>query len=258
MDLYKNNIIRQFPESMYAKVLTDPEYFKELEKEEMAIQQYYEKTYNFYLDGKYNEVITRTDYARKNYPDHVLISRFDYLGVLAQARNLDRITFRQKLTDIAAKYPGTEIASDAANMIRYMDMEHPELKEAEELKISQTLYQPSPDTTHYFAFVLDKKINANQLVFNIINFNLDVFDKLNLIVEVIDLNQTQSLISVKTFTDQEQVMQYLKTISNSDGIYRDMPGIQLIPFAISLPNLKTLLNDKSADRYLKFFNEHYQ
>lgn len=258
MDLYKSNIIRQFPESTYAQVLTNPEYFKELEKEELAVQQYYEKTYNFYLDGNFNEVIARSDYAKKNYPDHVLISHFDYMGVLAQARVLDRNTFRQKLAEITDKYPGTEIASDAGNLISSMDKEHPEFKEAEELKISQKLYQLSPDTTHYFAFVLDKKINTNQLVFNIINFNLDAFDKLNLIVEVVDLNNTQSLITIKTFDDREQVMQYLSTISSSEVIYKDIPGIQLIPFAISLPNLKTLLEDKSADRYLKFYNEHYQ
>ncbi|MFO7369571.1 MAG: tetratricopeptide repeat protein [Bacteroidales bacterium] len=258
MDLYKNNIIRQFPESMYARVLTNPEYFKELEKEELVVRQYYEKTYSFYLEGNSSEVIARSDYARKTYPEHALIPRFDYLGVLAQARILDRNTFRQQLTELAAKYPGTDIASDAGNLISYMDKEHPELKEAEELKISRKLYQPSPDTAHYFAFVLDKKINTNQLVFNIINFNLDAFDKLNLIVDIVDLNNSQSLISVKTFTDREQVMQYLSAISNSEEIYKDMPGIQLVPFAVSLPNLKTLLEDKSADRYLKFFKEHYQ
>jgi tetratricopeptide (TPR) repeat protein len=258
VELYKNNIIRQFPESMYARVLTNPEYFKELEKEELAVRQYYEKTYSYYLEGNSNEVIARTEHAKKTYPEHVLIPRFDYLGVLAQVRMLDRSVFRQKLTDIATKYPGTDIASDAGNLISYMDNEHPELKEAEELKISQKLYQPSPDTTHYFAFVLDKKINTNQLVFNIINFNLDAFDMLNLIVEIVDLNKAQSLITVKTFTDREQVMQYLSVISNSEEIYKDMPAIQPIPFAISLPNLKTLLEDKSADRYLKFFKEHYQ
>ncbi len=258
VELYKNNIIRQFPESMYARVLTDPEYFKELEKEELAVQQYYEKTYSFYLEGNSNEVIARSDYAKKTYPEHVLIPRFDYLGVLAQARILDRNVFRQKLTELAAKYPGTDIASDAGNLISYMDKEHPELKEAEELTLSQKLYQASPDTPHYFAFVLDKKINSNQLVFNIINFNLDAFDKLNLIVEIVDLNNTQSLITVKTFADREQVMQYLSTISNSKEIYKDMPGIQLVSFVISLPNLKTLLEDKSVDRYLKFHKEYYQ
>lgn len=257
-DLYKNNIIRQFPESMYARVLTNPEYFKELEKEDMAVRQYYEKTYSFYLEENYNEVIARSEYAKRTYPDHVLFSRFDYLGLLAQARSLDRITFRQKLTDIAAKYPGTDIATDAGTLISYMDQEHPELKEAEELKISQKLYQPTPDTTHYFAFLLDKRINTNQLVFNMINFNLDAYDKLNLIVEVVDLNKTQSLITVKNFTDRDQVMQYLNTISHSEAIDKDIPGIQLTSLAISLPNLKTLLEDKSADRYLKFFNEHYR
>jgi tetratricopeptide (TPR) repeat protein len=258
IDYYKNNIIRQFPESMYAKVLTDPDYFKELEKEEQAVRQYYEQTYKFYQDGNNAEVIARTDHALKTYPDHVLIPQFDYLGVLAEGKTIDRKVFRENLTSVIAKYPGTEIASDAGNLISYMDKEHPELKEAEEIKISQRLYQVASDTFHLFAFALDKKINTNQLVFNIINFNLDSFDKLNLIVEIISLNATQSLITVKTFSNQEQVMQYFDAIILSEVIHKDMPDINLIPLAISAPNLKTLLEDKSVDRYSKFFNENYQ
>lgn len=258
VDYYKNSIIRQFPESMYAKVLTDPDYFKELEKEDQAVQQYYEQTYRLYQEGNNAEVITRTNHALKTYPDHTLIPQFDYLGILAKGKTIDRTIFRENLTAVIAKYPDTEIASDASNLIKYIDKEHPELKEAEEIKISQRLYQPSSDTTHYFAFALDQKINTNQLVFNIINFNLDTFDKLNLIVEIISLNTTQSLILVKTFSNQQQVMQYLEAISSSKEIHKDMPDIPLIPMAISATNLKTLEEDQSIERYLKFYNENYR
>ncbi len=48
VDYYKNTIISQFPESMYAKVLANPDYIKELEKEEQAVRQYYEQTYELF------------------------------------------------------------------------------------------------------------------------------------------------------------------------------------------------------------------
>jgi hypothetical protein len=203
-------------------------------------------------------VINRVNYALRTYPDHPLLPQFEYLQVLAGGKSSDRNIFRQNLTAIMAKYPGTDIADDADNLISYMDKEHPEYKEAEEIKISKRLYQLSPDTIHYFAFAIDKRINTNQLVFNIINFNLDYFDKLNLIVEIITLNPAQSLVMIKNFSNGEQAMEYLKTIGSFKDIYKDMPEVPMIPMAISEPNLKTLQEDKSVERYLKFFNENYK
>jgi tetratricopeptide (TPR) repeat protein len=258
IDYYKNLIVNQFPESMYAKVLNDPNYFKEIEKEDQVIRQYYEQTYVLYKAGNYNEVITRTDLALKTYSGHPLIPQFEYLGTLAKGKTIDRKDFRDNLSAIILKYPGTDIAGDAQNLINYMDKEHPEYKEAEEIIISQRLYQPPSDSLHFFAFALDKKINTNQLVFNIINFNLDHFDNLNLIVEIINVNTTQNLILVKSFSNQQLAMQYLTVIRSSDEIFKDMPEVALIPMVISLPNLKTLQEDKSVDRYLKFYNENYR
>jgi TolA-binding protein len=257
-DYYKNTIASKFPESMYAKVLTNPDYFRELEKEESAVRQYYEQTYGLYQGGNYSEVITRTSNALKTYPGHALIPQFTYLGLLAESKSMDQKIFRERLLTIIASYPRTDIAADAQNLIRYMDQEHPELKEAEEVKLSQQIYQPTPDLPHYFIFAVDKKTNTNQLIFNIINYNLDHCDSLNLIVEMVNLNTTQNLITVKTFKNQGQVMPYLNSVRTSEEVIKDLPGAIMIPMAISVYNLKALKEDKSVDRYLKFYNENYR
>jgi TolA-binding protein len=258
VDYYRNNIATQFPESMYAKVLTDPEYFKNLEREDQEVRDYYAQTYALYKDGNYSDVIARTANARKTYAAHNLFPQFTYLGVLAEGLTADRKVFRDSLIAVTNKFPGTEIAADASNLISYMDQEHPEIKEAEEVKISQQLYQYAPMSHHLFVFALDKQINTNQFIFNIINYNLDHNDSLNLIVEVFNLNTKQNLVSVKTFPNEKQVRQYLMAIVSSNEILKDMPEINPTPFVISEKNLDTLREDKSVDRYLKFYNENYR
>ena len=258
IDYYKNIITGQFPQSMYAKVLSNPEYFKELEAEEKAELQYYERTYELYKAGNFAEVINRCDSALNNLQANKLTPQFTYLGVLARGKNSDRKIFRDNLTALVLKYPNTDIASDAQNIIDYMDKEHPEMKAEEEVKLSRKLYQAAPDLPHVFAFILNKKINANQLIFNIINFNLDHFDNLNLRVDITDLNDSESLILVSPFHNQQEVMQYLNVIRSSDAILKDLPDISLLSVAISEVNLTTLKEDKSIDRYLMFFNENYR
>jgi hypothetical protein len=256
-DYYKNIIASQFPESMYAKVLTNPGYIQELEQEDERIRQYYSESYDLYKSGNYTEVIARADYALANFKDNPLLPRFGYLSLLASGKTNDRKVFRENLLNWIANYPGTDMAADAQNLIDYMDKEHPEIKEAQDLIISQKLYQLNPDSEHLFSYLVDKKTNINQLIFNIINFNLDNFDKLNLLAEVADLNPRQNLVVVKPFPDGDAVMKYLNTIRASETIAKDMPGISLIPFVISVENYNILKTNKSADLYLKFFNENY-
>jgi tetratricopeptide (TPR) repeat protein len=258
VDYYKNTIISRFPESTYAKVLTDPNYFVEIEKKEKAVQQYYEQTYNQFMAGNYSEVIARTNNALRAYPRHALLPQFEYLGILAKGKMEDRSLFRTDLVAIADKYAGTDIASDAKNLINYMDKEHPELKEAEEIKKSEILYQELPgDSLQYFLFVVDKKLNTNQLVFNVINFNLDQFDDLGLMVEIVNLDDEQNMIRVKTFRNKQLALKYMKSIKASMSVFKDIPASDsIIPVVISEQNFKTLQEDKSISRYLKFFNEH--
>jgi len=256
-DYYKNIIAGQFPESMYAKVLTNPSYIQELEQEEKKIRDYYAETYELYKSGNYSEVVARTGYALSGFKDHPLIPQFSYLGLLAAGKNEDQKIFRENLLALITKYPGSEVAGDAQNLVNYMDKEHPELKEAQDKIISRKLFQVDYDSEHVFAFIVDKKSNINQLIFNIINFNLDNFDKLNLRADIADLNNRQNLVVVKPFRNKDAVMEYLHAISTSEDIHKDIPEISLVPVAISLENFNILKSEKSSDLYLKFYNENY-
>lgn len=257
-DYYKNIISSQFPESMYAKVLTNPKYVEELEAAENKIKQYYNDTYELYKAGNYAEVITRSKYAQDNFSTNVLIPRFAYLATLSAGKNADRKIFRENLLALISKYPQSDVASDAQNLIDYMDQEHPEIKEEHDIIVSRKLYQPDFDTEHLFGFLVDKKMNTNQLIFNIINFNLDNFDKLGLRVDILELNPRQNLVLVKMFHDKKEAMAYLNAVRSSETLLKDIPGADITPIVISSGNLDILKSDKSADLYLKFFTENYR
>jgi outer membrane protein assembly factor BamD (BamD/ComL family) len=258
VDYYKNIISGQFPESIYAKVLTNPKFIEELEEAENKVKRYYTETYELYKAGNYAEVISRSQFAQDTYPANPLIPRFVYLGTLSAGKNADRKVFRENLLALISKYPRSDVASDAQNLIDYMDKEHPEIKEEHDILVSKKLYQPDFETEHLFAFIIDKKMNTNQLIFNIINFNLDNFDKLGLRVDVSDLNPRQSLIVVKTFENKNEAMAYHTAVRSADTLLKDIPGTEITPIIISTGNFSILKSDKSADLYLKFFTENYR
>ncbi len=256
-ELYKGKIIAEFPESSYARLLTNPNYIKELEEEERKVEVYYTETYHQYLQNNCAEVIARCNYALDNYSDDALIQKFSLLKALCVGKTQDIHDFSEGLYGIISAFPGTEVAENARDILSYIEKERPQVKEEEELKIAMELYKKTDSTIHFFAYILPKRQNTNQLIFNIINFNLDYFDDLNLKVESIEFNSNYTLILVKSFKDIKQVLPYYNKITNENSIFKDVDPEDVSGFVISEPNMKILQTDKSVDRYLKFFGESY-
>ncbi len=257
VETYKDKIISQFPNSTYAKLLANPDYLKELEAEQNQIHDYYIETYNKYLRKQYNDVIQQTEYALKTYPDNRLTPQFDYLRALSIGRTRDIKTFKETLYHIVSSYPMTEIAENAKNIIAFLDKEHPDLKEEEEKEMAISLYKYEENTEHLFAFVLTDKTYLNQLLFNIINFNLDNFDELNLRAESSQINDSENIITVRSFKNKAESLDYYNKASSDKSILKDVDERKVQKMVISAANLNVLKTDKSVDRYLKFFYEYY-
>jgi len=258
MQLYRDKIITEFPESNYARIMTNPDYLKEIEAEEKKAEREYEEVYALFKTGQYSQVILRSEDALKRYPDNKLLPQFDYIRVLAIGKTSDAKIFRDGLNEIVARYPNTEVSEAAKNIIAYMNKEHPALLEEEEKTIAEKLYRLSENAEHFVALIVNKKSNNNQLIFNIINFNLDNFDKENLKIEMVEINSLQNLMLVKSFPDMKKSMQYIALLKADLNVFKDYdnPSVEII--SVSQENLKTLMDDKSTDRYLKFFREHYK
>jgi tetratricopeptide (TPR) repeat protein len=256
-EIYKGRIIAEYPQSSYAKMLTNPDYIRELEEEERKAEDYYTVTYQHYLQNNCAEVISRCNYALDNYSDDQLIPKFSFLKTLCVGKTQDIHYFSEGLHEIISAFPGTEVAENARNILSYIEKERPQIKEEEEMRITMKLYERSDDTIHFFAYVIPKGLNVNQLIFNIINFDLDYFDDLNLRVENIDLNSSRTLILIKSFKDRNQVMTYYSKITKENAVFKDVNPENVTGFAISGPNMHILQSDKSVERYLKFFGENY-
>ncbi len=79
---YKNLIIGNYPDSDYAKVIVDPEFYIKQAQEKNQTAQQYEKAYKAFERGQFYRVITLSDNAITQYPeDTAYIPKFKYLIV---------------------------------------------------------------------------------------------------------------------------------------------------------------------------------
>ncbi len=81
---YKNLLFKQFPTSVYAKSLTDPDFGREDELSIAKVERLYTEIYNFYTAKNYANVITAVDSAKNNLEQpNYASAKFDYLKALA-------------------------------------------------------------------------------------------------------------------------------------------------------------------------------
>ncbi len=258
-DEYKSILLSKFPESNYAKLLTNPNFIKELEEKENAVGQLYESAYDDYNAGNFSSSVSKANEGLTNYPNHKLTPKFLFIKALSTGKLTDIETLRKELNALIKSYPKSEEANASKDIIALMDVQHPEVKEAEDQVIAKEIYKPAAENDkHFFAMIVQsKKVDQNQLVFNLINFNLDNYANSNLTVKADNFGTNSQIIVVREFKSKTEAMNYFNAANKNKNIMKDIGSGVVTSFIISEINMATLKQDGSENRYMNFFKDNY-
>ncbi len=246
-DKYKQMIITEFPESMNAKILTDPNYLSDLQKQSKKIETLYEDAYNYYHAKRFYKAINICENALKEYPDDELVPRFLFLKALSFGETGNKTKLKDGLNFLVQKYPDSEITKNAKEILQII----------ESGKFEEKLYDYQAETRHYYVIVLPKdKIDFNKLKFDYLSFNLDNFDNQNLNVSQIKLDDKRDMIVIQAFKNASSALNYYQAVKKN-GV---LNAYRLIPykhFVISESNYKKYLKDMNTEKYMKFYQQNY-
>jgi hypothetical protein len=112
---------------------------------------------------------------------------------------------------------------------------------------------------HFYVIVVPnvKKIDVNRLSFNVSNFNIDFFGMSNYNVSAIMLNKDFHMITIKSFENKAQGMNYYRTIKDNADIFKDMEQNEFRQFVISADNFAAMFKDQDVTKYFQFFTKKY-
>ena len=104
-DTYKNKLISAFPESIFAKVILDPDYANKLNDKDAQFKNAYNNLFDLYQRKKFDKVVTGADSVQAIYADNVLLPQLRYLRAIAAGHQQTLVPFEASLQDIAKTYP---------------------------------------------------------------------------------------------------------------------------------------------------------
>jgi len=258
-DYYASQLSVLYPESHYAMLLNNPNYLQELQEEEMKVVRYYEELYQLFQDQTYNRVIAGTESAFVTYADDPLIPKFQYLRAMALGALDGKEAMKVALDTLISQYPQSEEGLQAQEIIDYMYVEFPEIREADQAAEAEIIYTAIDSTQeHYFLLAIDASQNVNQVSFDLLNHNLDHYNQYDLSLDQLEMLDSYNALVVKLFNNAEGASRYLQDVEESrDTVLKEIPQSLYRMMIISSDNFGILTERKELIPYYLFYLKHY-
>ncbi|MDD4107542.1 MAG: tetratricopeptide repeat protein [Prolixibacteraceae bacterium] len=277
---YKNLIISKFSESRYASFLLNPDFFIEMDARTDSLNRIYETAFSNYRSGNYNNVIKLTSSMKKLDPDTNLLAKIDFMEAISNGTQTDIMNFENLLESYLEKYPDAEPSPLAGEILALIQdstlADYQKLVDMgyinEEIQNDEVLmrdlmendefggkFSYEEDLLHYFVIVYprDEKVDMNRLKFDIANYNIDHYTKLDFDIETENLNERFALVAVRALENKENGVIYHRAIIRNAPVFETLKSMDYYNFTISSTNYRQILSEKSITDYLRFFVKNY-
>jgi tetratricopeptide (TPR) repeat protein len=106
---YKNKLLKDYPETVFAKIILDPDYSKKLNDNDALFNTAYSQVYDLYRQKKYAKVVADIDILLKQYPLNKYNAQLYYLRAIAAGHQEKLAPFQSDLQQIAGTYPNDRL-----------------------------------------------------------------------------------------------------------------------------------------------------
>ena len=274
---YKNKLIKEYPESEYAKMLLDPDYFKKLQQEANKGKRYYKSTYELYVAKDFAQVKLNCAKAKIDFPENKKqLSKFEMLNALSVGHSRDTTAFIAALQTVVNDYPDSEVKPKAVEMIALLKIKSKAVASSKGGKgkshgkkgsasskgfgseEKESIFKYEPDATHMFLVLADKRsVKIGEMKNRISDHNKKYFGTFSLTVSAIPINKNILLVGVSNFPNEKKALEYFKTTRRNSILYSLLKKNGGNYFIISEGNYSRLYRSKDLDGYMEFYKKQY-
>ena len=265
---YRQDIMRLFPGTDEAYIVSQPDYFNKLRRMSVEQDSLYEQTYTAYSQNQFALVKENKAYAETNYPLSPLMPRFLFLNAIAVAKTDGQDAFVLQLQDMVARYPDSELASMAKDMLALMgqgaesqvgDLSSLQAKRntepmEETIDSVEVSFDPTRNTPAMLLLVINQdEQQLNQLLYDIALFNFSQF-----MIKDFDLKQElnftrdQSAVIVSGFEKMDEAEWYHNLLTKNPEISQKIIANNTQVICITQTNFEILSQHFTLADYLEW------
>ncbi|MEJ7692271.1 MAG: hypothetical protein WKF69_04605, partial [Daejeonella sp.] len=106
---FKNILLKDFPESPFAKIILDPQYNQRSDEQEIAFNRFYNDAYDLYSGKKYDEVLSHISRYGQSFTGRPVPAQLDYIRALAVGRTQKLPALETAFKELIIAYPDDKL-----------------------------------------------------------------------------------------------------------------------------------------------------
>ena len=247
-DKYKSELLAKFPDSKYAKILSQPNFRAQLERMMAMEDSIYEQTYKDYLNSEYNKVMATANRMEKEFPVSPLIPKFMLLKSLSAGKLGDKDSLTNSLNRLLARYPNSDVATMAKDVLALMAQgntpqagNNSNLTNIREKVLNDSISTGEPrlkgfrynEKTPYLYYLITDpaEVKENWLLYYTASYNFTKF-----LVKDFDLRVKNGTLVVSGLDNLEEALWYAKGIDEDNDMNKLLQGKKHRSLVISAEN----------------------
>lgn len=266
MEVYKNRLQTEYPTSIYARKIANPNYDKDSREISQVIKRMYKEAFQQYEEKDYDTSLYTIQLVNQRYPNNNYEDKFALLEALITAKTKSVERYKQALESFLEVYKTSDLVPYANQLLKacndYMAGQTKKLNtEASSAPISTptgtpTSFMADTNKAHYFvAIIKQPAAQANAVMAKFNAFNKTKFGQTKLECSSMVLSDSSFVIVVKQFGNKEQAMSYL---SQSKQPQAPAAGLsEADAFVITDDNFTVFAKNKAVSEYMEFFSKNY-
>ncbi|MBP5540921.1 MAG: tetratricopeptide repeat protein [Bacteroidales bacterium] len=294
---YRNMVLMGFPDSDFANLILDEDYFKEILRRSQLIREDYEEVYNLYTKRRYGDVVHSVAVAKELYEGNPMLGKFRYWEGLAYARMDNKRDAVATFRGIVKDYPETDsIVALAQAQLDYLlgeggryiggggDDEEEALADStltskaakdtsgtsstsstsslassDELPPEAQLFRYRENMTHYVLILINnRRIRATEMQMAMGDFNSQYYANAGYRVSPLMFTDTTQMLTVNRFKNAQEALDYCHHLARPESPLSQYGESDFTVFAISTQNYATFYNRKRVDAYKLFYQKYYK
>lgn len=249
----KNLLLHNFPNSVYAQLLTNPNFQDQLIGLQNEDELAYQGVYQLYVTKQYIQVIEKC----KLVSDDDYQSKYLFLKALSFSALKDSSECIKILDKIVSIDKDVSIIKEAIYLLEAI--KNPgKVKKANEQALTDSPYLFRSGNTHMSLFILPKEgVDINYLKILISDYHAKDFENEVFEISAMLLGLDKHLLMIKTFDNSSDAVDYNQLIMEDVDIVNQLNKSDYKVLAISFENFKEFYKNKDVEGYYNFFKKNY-
>ena len=261
---YYDKLTGKYPNSSYARSLSDPNFLKATKSKEREVTTYYDSTFTIFKTGQYQLAYQRCNDAPRKYgSQNPLMAKFALLSALCVGNLQGSDAYCQALSEVIGRYPESVESTRAKEIARLLGCKGFEVLETPKNKAEiDDAFTREDDKLHYFIVALTgNDVRLDDVKGAVADYNREFHKTEQLRISNIFLgtNTDAPIIVIRKFDTRDQAMRFYREVKDRKGFLgeTDKKTYKKEYFAITQENYRRVLKNKTLDGYRGFFETNY-